>query len=88
MSHYRFSWGNNEKRATLKGRKCRIIATGRMRSTLVQFVDNGQCEIVSRWALRRCEPAGRDNCGCFDHTGAVSALHDSSLRYRHGTKKT
>ena len=55
MSHYRFSWGNNPKRATLKGRMCRIIATGKMRSCLVEFLDDGQREIVSRWALRKCK---------------------------------
>ena len=28
MSLYKFSWGNNPKRASLKGRLCRIIAAG------------------------------------------------------------
>ena len=55
MITYRFTWANNPKRAALKGRVCRKIATGRMRSVLVEFIDNGQREIVDRYALRRCE---------------------------------
>lgn len=49
---YRFAWGNNEKRARLKGRRCRVIARGAMNSVDVEFED-GQREIVSRNALRR-----------------------------------
>ena len=48
---YIYSWGNNSKRATLKGRKCDVIAFGRRNSALVTF-ENGQLEIVSRRALR------------------------------------
>ena len=51
---YTYVWGNNEKRATLKGRKCRVILRSKMNSALVEFVDNGQREVVSRSALRRC----------------------------------
>jgi hypothetical protein len=51
MSDYTFTWGNNPKRATLKGRRCRVIARGRMRSCLVEF-ENGQREVVSMRALR------------------------------------
>lgn len=46
-----YAWGNNEKRATLKGRQCRVLAAGSLRSVLVEFED-GQTEIVSRRALR------------------------------------
>lgn len=46
-----YAWGNNEKRATLKGRTCRVIARGRMNSVLVEF-ENGQREITSRYAVR------------------------------------
>ncbi len=54
---YVYTWGNpkkplNEKRLTLKGRKCRVLVTGRMNSVKVEF-ENGQHEIVSRRALRR-----------------------------------
>lgn len=58
---YRYIWGNNTKRATLKGRFCFILARGRMNSVLVLFL-NGQREIVSRYALRVVEagnPYGR-----------------------------
>ena len=50
---YIYTWGNNEKRATLKGRSCYIISVGRMNSVAVRFTDNGQHEIVSRRALRK-----------------------------------
>ena len=52
MKLYRYAWGNNEKRATLKGRLCRVVARGRMNSILVEFVDNGQREVTSRNAVR------------------------------------
>jgi hypothetical protein len=51
-AEYIFAWGNNTKRATLKGRRCRILKTGRMGSVMVEF-HNGQKEIVSRRALRK-----------------------------------
>ncbi len=59
MTHI-FSWRNgpwpdNPKRASLFGRLCRIIASGRMRSALVEF-ENGQREIIDRYALRRLPP--------------------------------
>lgn len=53
MRLYRYVWGNNEKRATLRGRLCRVVARGALNSALVEFVDNGQREVVSRSALRR-----------------------------------
>jgi len=53
MTNYRYIWGNNEKRATLKGRMCRVVARGRMNSALVEFTDNGQREVISRNALRK-----------------------------------
>jgi hypothetical protein len=49
---YRYAWGNNPKRATMKGRLCKIIATGKMGSALVEF-ENGQREITSKRALRK-----------------------------------
>ena len=33
----------------------RVIHRGNMNSALIEFVDNGQREIVSRNALRRCK---------------------------------
>lgn len=50
---YRYSWGNNSKRRTMKGRICRVLCRGSMNSALIEFVDNGQREVVSRYALRR-----------------------------------
>jgi len=52
MVEYIYSWGNNEKRRTMKNRICRVIYRGKMNSALVEF-ENGQREIISRNALRR-----------------------------------
>lgn len=49
---YFYAWGNNEKRATLKGRRMQVIARGAMNSALVEF-ENGQREIISRNAIRK-----------------------------------
>lgn len=50
---YIYAWGNNEKRTTLKGRKCRVVVRSRaMNSCMVEF-ENGQREVISRSALRR-----------------------------------
>lgn len=50
---YYFAWGNNEKRAAMKGRVCRILAHGKMSSIMIEFVDNGQREIVDRRSVRK-----------------------------------
>ena len=52
MMTHKFIWGNNEKRATLKGRFCRIKATGAKGSVVVEF-ENGQRECISRRAIRK-----------------------------------
>jgi hypothetical protein len=49
---HRYVWGNNPKRATLKGRACRVLARGSLQSVMVEF-ENGQREVVSFRALRR-----------------------------------
>lgn len=49
---YFYAWGNNTKRATLKGRRFNVIARGAMNSALVEFED-GQREIISRNAIRK-----------------------------------
>jgi len=58
---YVYRWKNNEKRATLYGRTCRVVTWGSRKkndigknhnSALVEF-ENGQREIISRNALRR-----------------------------------
>ena len=51
MTHL-YVWGNNEKRAALKGRACRVLARGRMNSILVEFED-GERVVTSRYAVRR-----------------------------------
>lgn len=51
MTHY-FAWKNNEKRAQMYGKPCRIIARGTQNSRLIEF-ENGQREIVSGNSLRK-----------------------------------
>ena len=51
MTHT-YCWANNPKRETLKGRKCRILAAGKMNSVFIEF-ENGQQECVSRRAVRK-----------------------------------
>jgi len=46
----KYRWGNNSKRATMKGRECIIIARGKMNSILIEF-ENGQKEVTSRYAV-------------------------------------
>ena len=55
---YRFCWGNNSKRVTMKGRVCRVVCRGTMNSAMIEFTDNGQREVVSRNALRRHNDQG------------------------------
>ena len=50
---YVFCWANNPKRATLKGRVCKVLYRGKMNSALIEFIDNNQREIVSRNSLRK-----------------------------------
>lgn len=53
---YYYAWKNNEKRATLYKRACRVVARGKtMNSCLIEF-ENGQRECVSRNAIRRRKP--------------------------------
>lgn len=53
MPRYIYAWGNNAKRATLRGRVCTVLARGKMNSVAVEFLDNGQREIISGNALRK-----------------------------------
>jgi hypothetical protein len=50
---YVYAWGNNARRRTLQGRRCRLIARGRMSTVLVEFLDNGERVTTSSRALRR-----------------------------------
>ena len=47
-----YGWKNNERRAAMFGRPCRVVVRGAMGSVMVEFED-GQREIISRRALRR-----------------------------------
>ena len=53
MTH-RYAWGNNPRRAELKGRRCRILAVGKMNTVMVEF-ENGERAAISRRALRRLQ---------------------------------
>lgn len=57
---YIYRWKNNPKRATLCGRKCRVLVRGAMNSALVEFED-GQREVISRNALRRLTSVNVEN---------------------------
>jgi hypothetical protein len=50
-----YAWRNNERRAALYGRRCRIVATGRMGTVLVEF-ENGERVTTSHRAVRRSRP--------------------------------
>jgi len=49
---YVYVWKNNEKRRTMRGRECHVLARGAMNSIMIEFTDNGQKEIVSRHSVR------------------------------------
>lgn len=49
---YVYRWKNNPKRAALYGRRCKVLAYGKMNGALVEFED-GEQAVVSRNALRR-----------------------------------
>lgn len=49
---YYFAWGNNSKRATMKGRRCAVICRGKLNSCMIEFED-GQREVVSRNSIRK-----------------------------------
>ena len=50
---YRYAWKNNPKREQLFGRHFIVICRGTMNSALVEFVDDGQREVISRNAMRK-----------------------------------
>ncbi len=49
---YKYVWGNNPKRAKMKGRLCKVTKWLAMNSCAVEF-ENGQRECISRNAIRR-----------------------------------
>jgi len=50
---YIYAWANNEKRATMKGRKCIVLARMKKNSIVIEFTDNRQREVVSGNSIRR-----------------------------------
>ena len=55
---YRYAWGNNERRADLKGRLCVIETVGAKQTALVKFIDSGERVTTSVRALRPVEQEG------------------------------
>jgi hypothetical protein len=56
---YVFAWGNNERRAQLKGRRCRVLVRGGKGTVLVEFLDSGERVTCSFRALRAVRAAPR-----------------------------
>lgn len=48
-----YNWANNSKRKTMKGREVKVIARGKLNSLLIEFIDNGQRECVSRNSIKQ-----------------------------------
>jgi hypothetical protein len=53
---YVYRWRKYGK--SLTGRVCRVIERGKMNSVMVEFIDNGDSAIVSRYALRKVKDCG------------------------------
>jgi len=49
---YRYHWGNNSERAKHKDKPCKILASGKMNTVLIEF-ENGFRMTTSKRALRR-----------------------------------
>lgn len=47
-----YQWGNNSRRAELKGRACHIVARGAKGTILVEFADTGERVTTSHRAVR------------------------------------
>lgn len=50
---YRYKWKNSERRRELFGRACKVLFRLKMNSAVIEFIDNGQVEVVSRNALKK-----------------------------------
>ena len=55
LVHTLYAWRNNERRAALYGRRCRIVASGKMGTVLVEF-ENGERVTTSHRAVRHYDP--------------------------------
>ena len=53
MIVYVYAWGNNARRAELRGRDCVVEARGAMRTILLRFLDTGERVTTSARAVRR-----------------------------------
>ena len=49
---YVYAWGNNPRRAELKGRRCVVEARGALGTVLIRFPDTGERVTTSRRAIR------------------------------------
>jgi len=47
-----YAWGNNPRRAELKGRRCVVEARGALGTVLIRFPDTGERVTTSRRAIR------------------------------------
>jgi hypothetical protein len=63
---YVYAWGNNPRRAELKGRVCVVEARGALNTVLVAFVDTGERVTTSRRALRPVDRRVTDRAGRRD----------------------
>ena len=53
MTFYTYVWGNNPKRKSMQGHRCRVLRRMSMNSALIEFLETGEREVVSRNALRK-----------------------------------
>lgn len=51
MTTYRYRWGNNPRRAELKGRLCVVEAVGTKNTVLIRFLDTGERVTTSHRAI-------------------------------------
>jgi len=61
MTAYTFAWGNNPRRAELKGRVCVVEASGPKQTVLIRFLDTGERVTTSVRALRKVPTDIGDN---------------------------
>lgn len=50
---YVYKWRNNPKRVGMFARRCVVLVRSKMNSCEVEFLDNGQTEVVSRNSLKK-----------------------------------
>ncbi len=58
---YTYNWKNNEKRITMYKRVCKVTAKGAKNSIRIEFVDNGQKEIVSANSISKIKETDQLN---------------------------